>query len=131
MAHACVNLGVDRLAQHMLAIPTSEDGVAQFRFTNTDSEVNTQNRWQGCGDFGVINPILKYSEGIGINAGYVLCESRRPDYSWPAVRTFSTAEVLQHGIVTANNCGKATASPQPGEIIIFVRHLTWWEKLKA
>ena len=62
---------------------------------------------------------------------YVLCESRTPDYSWLAIRTFSTAEVLQHGVVTANTCGKATASPQPAEIIIFVRPLTWWEKFKA
>lgn len=39
--------------------------------------------------------------------------------------------VLQHGVVTANYCGNTTASPQPGEIIIFVRPLTWWEKLKT
>jgi hypothetical protein len=32
--------------------------------------------------------------------------------------------------LTDNDCGKATASPKPGELIIFVRPLTWWEKLK-
>jgi hypothetical protein len=43
---------------------------------------------------------------------------------------FSTEEILQHGVATANTCGKATASPKPGEVILFVRPLTWWEKLK-
>jgi hypothetical protein len=38
--------------------------------------------------------------------------------------------VLQQGIATPNTCGKATASPEPGDLIIFVRPLTWWEKLK-
>jgi hypothetical protein len=132
MAHTCVNVGVDQLhVGHMLAVPTDEHGVARFRFTYYDPEVNTQNRWQGCGDFGVINPVVKYSDHIGINVGYVLCETRTQDYSWLAIRTFSTAEVLQHGIVTANACGKATASPEPGDVIIFVRPLTWWEKFKT
>jgi hypothetical protein len=131
LPHACLNVGVDHLnLGHMLAIPTNEDGVAQFRFTQVDSEVNTRNRWTGCGDFGVINPVVKYSEAVGINAGYVLCEIRKPDYSWLAIRTFSTAQVLQQGIVTANTCGKHTAVPELGEVIIFVRPLTWWEKFK-
>jgi hypothetical protein len=39
-------------------------------------------------------------------------------------------QVVQQGIVTANTCGKATASPKPGEVTIFVRPLTWWEQLK-
>jgi hypothetical protein len=115
----------------MLAIPTNEDGVAQFRFTNVESEVNTQNSWRGCGDFGIIDPVVKYSDGIGINVGYVLCENRKSDYSWLAIRTFSAVEVLQHGIVTANACGKATASPESGQVTIFVRPLTWWEKFKT
>jgi hypothetical protein len=132
VVHACVNVGLDHLdLGHMLAIPTNEDGVAQFRFTQLDSEVNTQDHWKGCGDFGVINPVVKYSDAIGINAGYVLCETRRADYSWLAVRKFSTVEVLQHGVVTANTCGKTTASPQSGEVIIFVRPLTWWEKFNS
>jgi hypothetical protein len=72
----------------------------------------------------VIDPVVKYSDEIRINVGYVLCELRKSDFSWLAIRRFSTPQVLQHGVVTANTCGKATASPQPGEIIIFVRPLT-------
>ncbi len=130
MAHTCVNVGVDHL-RHMLAVPTNEEGIAQFRLTHDDSEVNTQNRWQGCGDFGVIDPVVRYSDAVGINVGYVPCETRKTDYSWLAVRKFSTAKIVQHGVVTSNTCGKATASPESGEVVVFVRPLTWWEKFKT
>jgi len=43
---------------------------------------------------------------------------------------FSTKEVLEQGVVRANTCGNTTATPVPGEVIIFVRPLTFWEELK-
>jgi len=129
MAHGCVNVGIDHI-HHMLAIPTDKDGVALLHLTDIDAEVNTQSRWQGCGDFGVIKPVVKYSDTIGINAGYVLCQPHTPDYSWLVTMTVSTKKVIQSGFVTPNTCGKATALPKPGELILFVRPLTWWEKLK-
>lgn len=83
-----------------------------------------------CGLSGVTNPVVKYGDAISIRAGYVLCQPHTPDYSWLVMTDFSTKEILQHGIVGANTCGKATASSKPRELIIFVRPLTWWEKLK-
>lgn len=129
MVHGCVNVGADHL-DHMLAIPTNGDGIARLRLTDNDAEINTQNHSSECGDWGVIDPVVKYSDTIGVNAGYVLCMTRTPDYSWLARMSFSTKELLQHGIVTANTCGRANAPPKPGEVIIFVRPLTWWERLK-
>lgn len=53
----------------------------------------------------------------------------RACYSWGA---FSTQEIIEHGIVAENKCdpkgklkGKFTA--KPGEVIVFVRFLRWWE----
>jgi hypothetical protein len=43
---------------------------------------------------------------------------------------FSTKEVLQHGVVSSNTCGEATASPQPGEVILFVRPRNFREKVQ-
>ena len=73
---------------------------------------------------------MKYIDSIGINAGYVLCQPRTPNYSWLARMAPPTKKVLEQGIVTPKTCGKTTASPKPGEVIIFVRPLTWREKLK-
>ncbi len=130
VADTCVNVWVGKERKAAMAIPTDKNGVARLRLTDRDSEIDTRNPWKGCGDFGVINPIVKYDDSLRINAGYVLCQQRTPDYSWLAMRDFSTEQVVRQGIVTANACGKATASPKPGEVIIFVRPLSWWEKLK-
>lgn len=130
MAGACVNVWVGKQRKEAMAIPTNENGVARLRLTDNDKEIDTNNHWNGCGDFGVISPVVKYNDSLRINAGYVLCQSRSPDQSWLAITDFPMKEVLQHGIATANTCGKATASPEPGEVILFVRPLSWWEKLK-
>ena len=130
MANTCVNAWVGTERKDAMAIPTDRDGVARFYLTDKDAEINTQSQWKNCGDFGVLNPVVNYGDTIGINAGYVLCE-RKSDYSWLLVLRFPTAKVLHDGIVSSDTCGKAKATAEPGEIILFVRPLTWWEKFKT
>jgi hypothetical protein len=113
-----------------MAIPTDKDGVAQLYLTDKDADVSTQSQPNSCGSFGVVHPVVKYADTIRIVAGYVVCQPHAPNSSWLATMEFSTRQVVQQGVVTANTCGKATASPTPGEVIIFVRPLSWWEKLK-
>jgi hypothetical protein len=43
---------------------------------------------------------------------------------------FAMKKALEQGIVTANTCGKTTVLPKPGEVIIFARPLSSWERLK-
>ncbi len=130
IANTCVNVWVGDERKYPLAIPTDRDGVAHLRLTNNDAEVNTQDHWKDCGDFGVINPVVRYKDFVKVNVGYVICESHGTDFSWLAVNNIPTKALLQDGIVTANTCGKASASPRPGELILFVRPLNFWEKLK-
>lgn len=129
-AGTCVNVWVGNERKSALAIPTDNDGVASLRLTDKDAEIDTANQWKACGNFGVIKPVVKYASSIRINAGYVLCQVRQPDHTWLAIQSFPTNEVFQSGVVTANVCGKAKASPEPGEVVLFVRPLSWWEKLK-
>jgi hypothetical protein len=109
---------------------TDENGVAKLRLTDKDSEVDVRRRWKDCGDFGVIDPVVKYNDSIRINAGYVLCQPHTRDYSWLSLTDLSMEQLIQRGIVTPNSCGKATASPKSGEVVIFDRPLNWWDKLK-
>jgi hypothetical protein len=130
IAGACVNVWVGSERKVAMAIPTDENGVASVYLTDKAVSMNAQNSWKACGYFGVIDPVAKYEATIRINAGYVLCQPHRPDSSWLAMSDFSTDEILQRGIVSANTCGRATRSQKAGEVILFVRPLTWWEKLK-
>lgn len=130
IAKTCVNVWIGDEQKNPLAIPTDPNGVARLELTKNEGEVNIQNSWKNCGDFGVINPVVKYKDFIKINVGYVICESQGSDFSWLAVSKVPTRTLLQKGIVTPNTCGKANASPRPGELIIFVRPLNFWEKIK-
>ena len=44
------------------------------------------------------------------------------DYLYPV------STIVASGLVASNNCGRRTTTANPGELIIFVRPATWWEK---
>ena len=77
----------------------------------------------------MINPVVKYEDFVSVNVSYVVCEPHGTDFSWLEVKKLPTREVMRRGVVTANTCGKPTATPIPGQITIFVRPLNFWERL--
>jgi hypothetical protein len=111
LPRTCVNVWVGSERKDAMGIPTDENGVAKLRLTDKDSEVDVRRDWKVCGNFGVIDPVVKYNDSIRINVSYVLCQPHTPDYSWLS-------------------CGKATASPKSGELVIFARPLSFWEKMR-
>jgi hypothetical protein len=129
MAHSCINVWIgDKRAT--LSIPTDENGVAKVYLTNNASEVNRSNYVESCGMFGVSDPKVMYSDIIQVQAGYAWCNSEAQDRSWLIIHEFKTKYLLDNGDVTQNVCGRASAISTPGELTIFVRPLTLWEKLK-
>jgi hypothetical protein len=128
-ASSYVNVWVGGERKEGIAIPTDEKGVARLQLTMNPSEVNIPNS-KNNGSIVIDHPVVKYDEFFRINAPYVLCGPRGGSYSWLELKNFSTKEVLDHGYASANTCGKVTVSPQPGQVVLFVRPLTFWEKMK-
>jgi hypothetical protein len=124
-----VNIWVGRDRKEAIVIPTDGKGVARLQLTMNPSEVNIPNSTNN-GSIVMDHPVMKYDESFRINAPYVLCEKEGGHYSWLEFKNFSTKEVLDHGFASVNTCGKVTVSPQPGEVVLFVRPLTFWEKMK-
>jgi hypothetical protein len=114
-------------------IPTDKNGVAWLSFTHKNNEIDIfYNPKLGCGGTGVINPVLKYidtftSYTTGYNPSCAFPENM-PGTRWKEIDSISTNEVFQHGFASANTCGKVTASPQPGQVILFVRPRNSQEK---
>lgn len=130
ITNRCVNVWVGDERKDALAIPTDRNGVARLRLTDNDAEVNTDHRWKACGAFGVIGPVVKYKDFVKVNVGYAVCEPHGTDFSWLEVKSLPTKQIVEQGIVATNTCSKVTASARPGELVIFVRPLSWWEGLK-
>jgi hypothetical protein len=124
-----VNVWVGTERKEAIAVPTDGKGVARLQLTLNTGEVNIPNS-KNSGSIVVDHPIVKYDESLRINTPYVLCGSEGSNYSWLRSENFSTKEILHHGYASPNTCGRVTVSPQPGQVILFVRPLTWWEKLK-
>lgn len=106
---------------------------AKMNKKNKKEVAEFNRRYKYCAYFEATNPIVKYADSISImtlpgdvswkvgsagSIGYVPCWESPYAYG---MKDFSTEDIVQHGIVTANNCGKATASPQPGHLVLFVR----------
>lgn len=41
---------------------------------------------------------------------------------------YPVSTILASGLVASNNCSRRTLTAKPGELIIFVRPASWWEK---
>jgi hypothetical protein len=130
ITNTCMNIWVGDERKEPLAIPTDKNGTARLRLTRDAAKVKIGDVWKACGDFGVVNPVVERKDFIKVNVGHVVCEPHGTDFSWLAVMPFSTEQLLQQGAVHTNSCGKVTASPRPGELVLFVRPLNWWEALK-
>lgn len=135
VAGACVGAWMKDPSNKMtLFIPVDKNGVARLRLTQKDGEVDiSYNPKLGCGGTGAINPVLKYDDTLrtystGYHPSCAFPEST-PNARYNEI-DFSTIEVIQHGVVSANTCGKATASPQPGEVLLFVRPRNFREKVR-
>lgn len=128
-ASSYVNVWVGGERKEAIAIPTDEKGIARLQLTLNPSEVNIPGS-KNNGSIVVDHPVVKYDESFQINVPYVLCGRGGSNYSWLGLKRFITKEILDRGYTSANTCGRVTASPQPGQVILFVRPLTFREKLK-
>jgi hypothetical protein len=131
MARSHVNVWVGYERKDAIVIPTDTNGVATLCLSRAGEEIDVRGYGNNCGGSGPANSVVKYQDSLRINVGYVLCQVRKADFSWLAINNFSTEEVLRNGAVSANTCGKAELSPKPGTVVIFVRPLTFWEKMKT
>lgn len=125
---AYVNVWVGRERKEAIAIPTDDKGVARLQLTLNPNEVNIPIS-TGHGTIVEKHPVVKYDESFRINAPYVLCGVEE-NGSWLALKNFIAKEVLEHGYASGNTCGKVSATPQPGQVVLFVRPLTFLEKMK-
>jgi hypothetical protein len=127
----CVWVGNKGNANSGLWIKTETDKTGSVNIRLTPEHVEDKNETGViCGGPVVINPVFEYGDTISMSSYTIVCRVVPKEPSRLNGIHWSTEEVLKHGIVTPNTCGKATASPTPGELVFFVRPLTWLEQLK-
>jgi hypothetical protein len=73
---------------------------------------------------------LEYSDTLSIQLGYQPCWEKTLKAPQFARYSFSTQEILDSGLAQANNCGKQTVAVHPGELILYVKPLTFWQAMR-
>jgi hypothetical protein len=90
------------------------------------------------GDSYVANPdahgVLVFN-GLGTNDAWIPC-TRQELYdsetrTYGSEHLYPVSTIVASGLVANNNCSRRTATAKPGELIIFVRPPTWWEKFSS
>lgn len=133
VTNECVNVwlgdlsvGSGRSPAAELLIPTDKDGLATLRLTRGAAHGVSYRRTTACNGGGQVDPTVGYAATIGVSGDYyVACQAHPPD---SPMLPFSVEKILESGDVSANFCGKIEASPKPGELILFVRPMHWWER---
>jgi hypothetical protein len=130
LANTYVNVWVGNDRKEATVIPTDSKGAATLHLITESSKIDTSRKWGGYGMSGVADPVFIYQDDIRVNVGYVLCQTGSGSYSWLRINEYATKDLVQTGVASTNMCGKATAERKSGELILFVRPLSWWEKMR-
>jgi hypothetical protein len=87
------------------------------------------------GDSYISNPnsdgVLVFN-GMGRNGFWTPCSKQK--FYDSNTRTYgndylySVSTILSSGVVAKNNCSKVSAAAKSGELVIFIRPTTWWER---
>lgn len=122
IGNAYINVWVGDQRKDAVSVPIGSNGEGAFILTSREAEVRA--------DAGSVHlTSFPYAPEIRLQVGFVLCQTMRPKYSWLQITPYSTDNWTHTGLVTANTCGKAVTKPEPGLLTVFVRPLTFWEKL--
>lgn len=130
VAKSCVFVQVWRNPREFSAEEAATDhkGVARIRLTYDDASVSPGRKEAACFRGATVGAVLRYGNSVNIGPNRDKAVDCRPptnkwgtrDYSYPLKL------IVRRGIVLANTCGKAAATPVPGEVILFVKPVHWW-----
>jgi hypothetical protein len=87
------------------------------------------------GDSYVANPdahgVLVFNV-LGSSGAWIPCTRQKlydsSTRTYGSEHLYPVSTIVASGLVANNNCSKKTATAKPGELIVFLRPPTWWEK---
>jgi hypothetical protein len=130
IAKSCVYVEVWRNRREFSAeeVATDDKGIARILLSYDDASARPGRKISACFGRATVDAVLRYGNSVDIIPNRDKAVDCRPrtnkwgtrDYSYPMTL------IIQRGIVPANACGKATATPTPGEVTLFVKPVHWW-----
>lgn len=138
IANDCVNVFVPGIIR-ALVIPTDRMGLAVLSVTGEHTTISSPAAGKACGGLASSDPTVGFDDVIQISSDrYIACQEYGkvvpgdPTTSIPENRapTYSVKRILESGMAASNTCGKLRMMPKPGELILFVKPVHWWDGLR-
>jgi hypothetical protein len=127
VTYESAQLWVESVRGFLSAPANNKEGTARFFYTGHSIRPiwppNTRLRYSWQGELTVPPGIGRIASGPTVAAG--VCWDLGPSRLGP---WYPISEILQHGAVSENHCGKATAKPKPGELTLFIEPLSFWRR---
>jgi len=128
VTYEAAQMWVENVRGVLLAPANNPDGTAKFFYTGQSIRGiwphNTKLRYSWQGELTVPPGLERIAVGQTVEAG--ICWDPGPSRMGPWYRI---SDILQHGAVSENHCGNATAKPQPGELILFIKPVSAWRRI--
>jgi hypothetical protein len=141
ITNECLNVWIGPLHGVALYAPTNNEGVAVLHIRNNEATAKDVSP-STCNARAALGPrsIPKGADTIAIAGGnYVACqeygkpgsgEPPTPDLVGQLMPSYSIKKILESGVSAANTCGKFRAKARPGELIFYVRPLSFLERMR-
>ena len=141
VTNECLNVWVGPLHGPALPVPTNHEGVVVLHLEDSEVTPDAVSR-SACNGNATNRPrsLPRDARTITIAGGnYVACqeygkivpgEPVTPDLVGRLMPSYPIQEILESGVAAGNTCGRFRAQAKPGELIIFVRPTTFWERLR-
>lgn len=126
----CINVYTSPEQQApLMVLRTDSDGVAVVRLGKQPASDSVSKGTPCRGD--PTSGDAGQAESIGVFPDWNAdCRIKKADFkngSRPPPPFYSVEEILRQGVAGDNECGKFTAEPRRGELILYVRPPHWWE----
>lgn len=135
----CVDIFVHGVVT-ALVIPTDNMGVAVLHVEGERAVSAATGIGGACNGSGTLYPAVGRGDRIHVSSDYyVACQEyvkaralrRVPsDPVEEMMPSYSIGNILETGVAASNTCGVFRVRAKPGELILFVRPLTWLERMR-
>jgi hypothetical protein len=138
ITNECLNIWIGPSFRENLIVPTNNEGEVVLRYRDGEVAADAVSA-KMCNGMAVLGPkpVSKGKDAIAISGDYyVPCQEygkSDPDklnQGFGIMPSYSIKKILESGISAGNTCGKARAKAAPGELILFMRPMTFWEKMR-
>lgn len=141
ITNECLNVSLGQWHGADLIAPTNGEGVVVLHLGDggVAADPVSPRVCNGTASVGP-KPLARGADSIAVAGDvYFACqeygkiipgEAATPNLPGRMMPSYSIKGILESGISASNTCGRSRVKAKPGELILFVRPLHWWERMK-